>query len=134
MLNERKLKSGEKSKLKKLEDKVPMKPFKDQYGDEGESVYYATLTKMAKKTNEGIMDPYERLQAIKEAVEKLSFPEVQKEFEKRYGVNAKNKDNLVELSRKANAARNPKRAAMAKKILDMAKDNPDAFEDPASRK
>mgnify|MGYP003142390093 FL=1 len=68
MLNERKLTSGEKSKLKKLEGKVPMKPFKDQYGDEGESVYYATLTKMAK---ENVTDPYDRLVAIMEAMKAL---------------------------------------------------------------
>ena len=29
--------------------KPAMDSFKDQYGDEGESVYYATMTKKAKK-------------------------------------------------------------------------------------
>ena len=131
MLDERKLTAGELKKRDEIVKAIKRDRKEENLTDEE---VYAIATAQAKKTNEGIMDPYERLQAIKEAVEKLSFPEVQKEFEKRYGVNAKNKDNLVELSRKANAARNPKRAAMAKKILDMAKDNPDAFEDPASRK
>tara|TARA_Y100000114_G_C11742678_1_gene319874 strand:+ start:396 stop:890 length:495 start_codon:yes stop_codon:yes gene_type:complete len=46
---ERKLKPGEKRKLKSLEKKVPKDDFTDRYGKEGESIYYATLTKMAKK-------------------------------------------------------------------------------------
>jgi hypothetical protein len=131
MLNERKLTDGELKKRDEIVKAIKRDRKEENLTDEE---VYAIATAQAKKTNEGIMDPYERLQAIKEAVEQLSFPEVQKEFEKRYGVNARNKDNLVELSRKANAARNPKRAAMAKKILDMAKNEPDAFEDPASRK
>jgi len=48
-VEERKLKPGEKRKLKRLEKEVPKKDFTDQYGKEGESIYYATLTKMAKK-------------------------------------------------------------------------------------
>ena len=45
---ERKLTDAEKDKLKKLEKEVPKKDFMDRYGKDGESVYYATLTKMAK--------------------------------------------------------------------------------------
>ena len=37
-----------KEKLKDLEKKVPKKDFTDRYGKEGEAIYYATLTKMAK--------------------------------------------------------------------------------------
>jgi len=48
-VEERKLKPTEKKKLKRLEKEVPKKDFTDQYGKEGESIYYATLTKMAKK-------------------------------------------------------------------------------------
>ena len=48
-LDERKLKPSEKKKLKSLEKKVPKKDFTDRYGEEGKSIYYATLTKMAKK-------------------------------------------------------------------------------------
>ena len=48
-LEERKLKPGEKRKLKRLEKEVPKKDFTDRYGKEGKSIYYATLTKMAKK-------------------------------------------------------------------------------------
>ena len=123
MINERKLTSGEKSKLKKLEDKVPMKPFKDQYGDEGESVYYATLTKMAK---ENVMDPYERLKLINEEIKKKLETKKGKpmitadSFSKKYGVKA-TRPNLKELSSGNNAKRNPRRAAMAKALLDRMK-------------
>jgi len=49
-MEERKLTPGEKESLTDLEKKVPMKDFIDQYGEkEGKSIYYATLTKMAKK-------------------------------------------------------------------------------------
>ena len=47
---ERKLEPGEKRRLKSLEKKISKSDFVDRYGqDEGESIYYATLTKMAKK-------------------------------------------------------------------------------------
>lgn len=49
-LDEKKLTKPEKKELKSLEKKTPKKDFKDQYGDEeGESIYYATLTKKAKE-------------------------------------------------------------------------------------
>ncbi len=48
-VDERKLKPAEKRKLKRLEKEVPKDDFTDRYGKEGESIYYATLTKMAKK-------------------------------------------------------------------------------------
>ena len=121
MLNERKLTSGEKSKLKKLEDKVPMKPFKDQYGDEGESVNYATLTKMAK---ESVMDPYERLQAINESLQGEHM-KVRREFESRYGIKAK-PATLREVSKGLMAKKNPKRASMARQLLDMLNKKPEA--------
>ena len=47
-IKERKLTGTEKEKLKDLEKKVPKKDFTDRYGKEGESIYYATLTKIAK--------------------------------------------------------------------------------------
>ena len=121
MINERKLTSGEKSKLKKLEDKVPMKPFKDQYGDEGESVYYATLTKMAK---ESVMDPYDRLQAINESLQGEHM-KVRREFESRYGIKAK-PATLREVSKGLMAKKNPKRASMARQLLDMLNKKPEA--------
>ena len=48
---ERKLSKKEKKNREKLAKKYKpaMKSFKDQYGDEGESVYYATMTKKAKE-------------------------------------------------------------------------------------
>jgi len=50
-IEERKLKKSETSQKEKLAKKYKpaMKSFKDQYGDEGESIYYATMTKKAKK-------------------------------------------------------------------------------------
>ena len=46
---ERKLSDGEKDKLKDLEKDIDIKDFIDRYGkEEGESIYYATLTKLAK--------------------------------------------------------------------------------------
>ena len=45
---ERKLTDAEKDKMKKLEKDIPMKDFMDRYGKDGKSVYYATLTKIAK--------------------------------------------------------------------------------------
>ena len=48
-MNERKLTDGEKDKLKDYEKEISKKDFIDRYGkEEGESVYYATITKMAK--------------------------------------------------------------------------------------
>ncbi len=47
---ERKLSGGEKHRMKDLEKKMDKKDFIERYGKEkGESVYYATVTKMAKK-------------------------------------------------------------------------------------
>ena len=50
-IEERKLKKSETSQKEKLAKKYKpaMDNFKDQYGEEGESVYYATMTKKAKK-------------------------------------------------------------------------------------
>ena len=50
-MDERKLTDGEKDKLKSLEKDVSKKDFIDRYGkEEGESIYYATLTKMQRNT------------------------------------------------------------------------------------
>lgn len=50
IVREKKLTKAEKSGLKSMEKSVPKKPFKTKYGEkEGEKVYYATLTKQAKK-------------------------------------------------------------------------------------
>jgi len=49
-LEERSLTAGEKDRMKELEKEIDMKDFVERYGKEkGESVYYATITKMAKK-------------------------------------------------------------------------------------
>lgn len=49
-VEERKLTGGEKHRMKDLEKKIDKKDFIERYGKEkGESVYYATVTKMAKK-------------------------------------------------------------------------------------
>lgn len=50
ILQERKLTKPEKAGLKKMEKSVPKKDFVKRYGEEeGKKVYYATLTKQAKK-------------------------------------------------------------------------------------
>ena len=46
---ERSLTKAEKSKMKHYEKKLPKQDFIDRYGKEGEAIYYATATKMAKK-------------------------------------------------------------------------------------
>ena len=49
-LEERSLTAGEKDRMKELEKEIDMKDFVERYGKEkGESVYYATITKMAKQ-------------------------------------------------------------------------------------
>ena len=60
-MNERKLTDGEKDKLKSLEKGCSKKDFIDRYGkEEGESIYYATLTKMAKQHEEVIAERKEQ--------------------------------------------------------------------------
>ena len=82
-IKERKLTDAEKDKLKKLEKEVPMKDFKDRYGKEGEAVYYATLTKMAKK--EGFASDAQRraafAQGYKAKGKKADKEQVQEWFE-----------------------------------------------------
>ena len=82
-IKERKLTDAEKDKLKKLEKEVPMKDFKDRYGKEGEAVYYATLTKMAKK--EGFASDAQRraafAQGYKAKGKKANKEQVQEWFE-----------------------------------------------------
>ena len=46
---ERKLTDAEKDKMKKYEKDIDIKDFIDRYGEEeGKSIYYATITKIAK--------------------------------------------------------------------------------------
>jgi len=51
-IDERTLTPAEKKKMKKYEKDIDKQDFIDRYGDEGESIYYATLTKMAKKNED----------------------------------------------------------------------------------
>ena len=54
-VSERKLTDAEKDKMKKYEKDIDIKDFIDRYGEEeGKSIYYATITKMAK--GEGLWD------------------------------------------------------------------------------
>ena len=54
MYGERALTPAEKDKMKEYEKKIDKKDFTDRYGEEeGELIYYATITKMAKK-NEAV--------------------------------------------------------------------------------
>ena len=48
-VKERSLTKAEKKKMKHYDKKLSKSEFKDRYGKEGESIYYATATKMAKK-------------------------------------------------------------------------------------
>ena len=77
-VNERELTGGEKKKLKDLEKEVPKKDFIDRYGkEEGESIYYATLTKMAKQ--EGLWD---NIRKKKERIARGSGERMRKKGEK----------------------------------------------------
>ena len=54
-LREQELSGAEKEKLKGYEKEIPKKDFIDKYGkEEGERIYYATITKMAKENAEEI--------------------------------------------------------------------------------
>ena len=75
---ERKLTDAEKDKLKDLEKEVPKKDFIDRYGkEEGEAIYYATLTKMAKK--EGLWD---NIRKKRERIKRGSGERMRKKGEK----------------------------------------------------
>ena len=78
MYGERKLTDAEKDKLKKYEKDIDMKDFIDRYGEEeGKSIYYATLTKMAKK--EGLWD---NIRKKKERIARGSGEKMRKKGEK----------------------------------------------------
>ena len=78
MYGERKLTDAEKDKLKKYEKDIDIKDFIDRYGEEeGKSIYYATLTKMAKK--EGLWD---NIRKKKERIAKGSGEKMRKKGEK----------------------------------------------------
>ena len=77
-VDERKLTGAEKNKLKDLEKEVPKKDFIDRYGkEEGEAIYYATLTKMAKQ--EGLWD---NIRKKKERIARGSGERMRKKGEK----------------------------------------------------
>jgi hypothetical protein len=68
-MNEKKLTDGEKDKLKSLEKDVSKKDFIDRYGkEEGESIYYATLTKMAKQHAENVVKEKKEVEVIDEKI------------------------------------------------------------------
>ena len=128
MLNERKLTAGELKKRDEIVKAIKRDRKEENLTDEE---VYAIATAQAKKTNEGvIMDPYERLQAINEAL-KGSEDDVDPTkaatdyFEDRYGILAK-PATLRELSKGLMAKKNPKRASMAKQLLDMLNKKPEA--------
>ena len=120
MLHERKLSDGELKKRDEIVKAIKRDRKEENLTDEE---VYAIATAQAKKTNEGIMDPYERLKLINEEIKKRLETKKGKpvvtadSFAKKYGVKA-TPPNLKELSRGKNAQRNPRRAAMAKALLD----------------
>jgi len=69
MYGERALTPAEKDKMKEYEKKIDKKDFIDRYGEEeGERIYYATITKMAKKNEgENVAAARERIKREKEA-------------------------------------------------------------------
>ena len=123
MINERKLSSGEVKKRDEIVTAIKRDRKEENLTDEE---VYAIATAQAKKTNEGIMDPYERLNLINEEIKKKLETKKLKpaitadSFAKKYGVKATS-PNLKELSSGKNAQRNPRRAAMAKALLDRMK-------------
>ena len=123
MLSERKLTDGELKKRDEIVKAIKRDRKEENLTDEE---VYAIATAQAKKTNEGIMDPYERLKLISEEVKKKLETKKGKPmitadgFAKKYGVKA-TQPNLKELSSGNNAKRNPRRAAMAKALLDRMK-------------
>ena len=69
VVDERKLTGGEKDKLKDYEKEISKKDFIDRYGkEEGESIYYATLTKMAKQHAEGVVKEKTDVEVIDEKI------------------------------------------------------------------
>ena len=68
MLTERKLTDGELKKRDEIVKAIKRDRKEENLTDEE---VYAIATAQAKKTNEGIMDPYERLVAIMEAMKAL---------------------------------------------------------------
>jgi len=123
MINERKLTSGELKKRDEIVKAIKRDRKEENLTDEE---VYAIATAQAKKTNEGIMDPYERLKLINEEIKKKletkkGKPAITADgFAKKYGVKA-TQPNLKELSSGNNAKRNPRRAAMARALLDRMK-------------
>jgi hypothetical protein len=72
VVDERKLTGGEKDKLKDYEKEISKKDFIDRYGkEEGESIYYATLTKMAKQHAEGVVKEKTDVEVIDEKIAAL---------------------------------------------------------------
>ena len=75
MLNERKLTSGELKKRDEIVKAIKRDRKEENLTDEE---VYAIATAQAKKTNEGIMDPYERLKLIEKVLNEVEQPKVPK--------------------------------------------------------
>ena len=119
MLHERKLSDGELKKRDEIVKAIKRDRKEENLTDEE---VYAIATAQAKKTNERvIMDPYDRLQCIKESTE---LEKAKSAFESRYGIVA-DLQNLRQAAsaemRKSKTKISCRRAAMAKQLLDMMK-------------
>jgi cobalamin biosynthesis protein CbiG len=75
MLNERKLTDGELKKRDEIVKAIKRDRKEENLTDEE---VYAIATAQAKKTNEGIMDPYERLKLIEKVLNEVEQPKVPK--------------------------------------------------------
>ena len=118
MLDERKLTDGELKKRDEIVKAIKRDRKEENLTDEE---VYAIATAQAKKTNEGIMDPYDILHCIKESTE---LDKAKSAFESRYGIKA-DLQNLRQAAsaemRKSKTKISSRRAAMAKQLLDMMK-------------
>lgn len=123
VLGERKLTDGELKKRDEIVKAIKRDRKEENLTDEE---IYAIATAQAKKTNERvIMDPYDRLQCIKESTE---LEKAKSAFESRYGIKA-DLQNLRQAAsaemRRSKTKISSRRAAMAKQLLDMMKANVD---------
>ena len=75
MLNERKLTAGELKKRDEIVTAIKRDRKEENLTDEE---VYAIATAQAKKTNEGIMDPYERLKLIEKVLNEVEQPKIPK--------------------------------------------------------
>ena len=78
MLNERKLTAGELKKRDEIVTAIKRDRKEENLTDEEVYAIATAQAKKTKKTNEGIMDPYERLKLIEKVLNEVEQPKVPK--------------------------------------------------------